>query len=280
MTLSQSEHALLEAETNRLKAEGSPFAMATVVRTVDATSAKPGGKALLDSEGKILAGWVGGGCARGAVGRAAREAIASGEPQFISLRPQELLDTEGLTPGETRDGVRFARNGCPSKGTMDIFVEPVLPLPELVICGAGLVARALAELAGQFDYKVILHASNATGLEQGVHEGFDFDTSDYVVVATQGQGDKQALSAAVSKPRAYISFVGSTRKFATLSKKLMLEDPTLGPALRNVKAPAGLDINAITPTEIAMSILAEITQIRRAGRLAQSEGSVPMALGL
>lgn len=280
MTLSQSEHALLEAETNRLKSEGSPFAMATVVRTVDATSAKPGGKALLDSDGKILAGWVGGGCARGAVGRAAREAIASGEPQFISLRPQELLDTEGLMPGETRDGVRFARNGCPSKGTMDIFVEPVLPLPELVICGTGLVARALEDLASRFDYKVMLHAANVTDLDAGATEGFDFQTHGYVVVATQGQGDKQALHAAVSKPRAYVSFVGSTRKFATLSEKLTLENPSLGPALRTVKAPAGLDINAITPTEIAMSILAEITQVRRAGRLAQPEDSPAMVLGL
>lgn len=74
-----------------LKAKGVPFAMATVVRTVNATSAKPGGKALLDLDGKILMGWVGGGCARGAVGKAAREAIKTGEPQFISLRPQELL---------------------------------------------------------------------------------------------------------------------------------------------------------------------------------------------
>lgn len=267
MTPSPSDHAKLEAEMSRLKNEGSAFAMATVVRTVNATSAKPGGKALLDREGKILMGWVGGGCARGAVGKAAREAISTGEPQFISLRPQELLETEGVTSGETRDGVRYARNGCPSKGTMDVFVEPVLPLPELVICGSGLVARALADLAARFDYKVSMHVQGRDESDVDITEGFDFDTNGFVVVATQGQGDLNALRAAVSDTRAYVSFVGSSRKFATLAGKLTDENELLAPALDTVKAPAGLDINAITPTEIAMSILAEITQVRRAGRL-------------
>ena len=266
MTPSPSDHAKLDAEMSRLKNEGSAFAMATVVRTVNATSAKPGGKALLDSQGKILIGWVGGGCARGAVGKAAREAIATGEPQFISLRPQELLETEGVTPGETRDGVHYARNGCPSQGTMDVFVEPVLPLPELVICGSGLVARALADLAARFDYKVSLHVDSAGEADIDTREGFDFDTKGFVVVATQGQGDLKALRAAVSQPRAFISFVGSRRKFATLADKLKEEDKEMASKLEAVKAPAGLDINAITPTEIAMSILAEITPVRRADR--------------
>ena len=131
MTLTLSEHTKLESEMNFLKSKGVPFAMATVVRTVDATSAKPGSKALLDLDGNILMGWVGGGCARGAVGKAARAAIKTGEPQFISLRPQELLESEGVVTGELRDGVRFTRNGCPSKGTMDVFVEPELYLEQI-----------------------------------------------------------------------------------------------------------------------------------------------------
>lgn len=263
MTLSQSDHARLEAEMQRLKAKGVPFAMATVVRTVEATSAKPGGKALLDLDGNILMGWVGGGCARGAIGKAARDSIKTGEPQFISLRPQELLETEGVAAGEVRDGVHYSRNGCPSKGTMDVFVEPVLPLPELVICGTGLVAMALADLADRFDFKVSVHA---VGADQGtnVTPGFDFDTSDFVVVATQSQGDKDALRAAVSSYHRYVSFVGSIRKFETIAVKLSAESPDLAPNLAKVKYPAGLDINAITPDEIAMSILAEITQLRRA----------------
>ncbi len=250
-----------------LKAKAVPFAMATVVRTVNATSAKPGGKALLDQGGNILLGWVGGGCARGAVGRAAREAITSGTPQFISLRPQELLKSDGLSPGELRDGVRFARNGCPSKGTMDIFVEPVLPLPQLAIFGTGLVALALAELAARFDFKVTLSTPEGAELVHGqgyeTRAGFDAVGGDFIVVATQGQGDLAALRAALLSQAGHISFVGSRRKFQTLADKLSAETPEHVERLQAIQAPAGLDINAITPDEIALSILAQIIRIRR-----------------
>ncbi len=235
MTLSRSDHARLEAEMQALKAKGVPFAMATVVRTVDATSAKPGGKALLDRDGKIVLGWIGGGCARGAVGKAAREAIATGAPQLISLHPQELLEAERLTAGDLREGVRFARNGCPSKGTMDVFVEPVLPLPEMVICGTGLVAMALASLAKRFGYAVSVHAND--GVEKGadVTPGFDISTRDFVVVATQGQGDREALRAAVTAGASYVCFVGSAKKFETLAARLIADDPALEPALKTVR---------------------------------------------
>lgn len=274
MTLSQTDHARLEAEMQALKAKGVPFAMATVVRTVDATSVKPGGKALLDLDGNILIGWVGGGCARGAVGKAAREAINTGQPQFISLRPQELLETEGLAAGDVRDGVHFSRNGCPSKGTMDMFVEPVLPLPEVVICGTSLVAMALADLAARFDFKVTVHADEGVDVELDVTPGFDFETKGFVVVATQGQGDKNALRAAVSGDCRYVSFVGSDRKFQSLAAKLVADSPELEAKLAQVKSPAGLDINAITPDEIALSILAEITQLRRANLTNMGEHDV------
>ncbi len=270
MTLSRSDHARLDDMMQDLKAKGVPFAMATVVRTVDATSAKPGGKALLDRDGKILLGWVGGGCARGAVGKAAREAIQSGDPQLISLRPQELLETVGVVVGEVRDGVRYARNGCPSKGTMDVFVEPVLPLPEMVICGTGLVAMALASLARRFDFKVRVHAAETVEADADVTRGFAFDTGGFVVVATQGQGDLDALRAAVGSAGSYISFVGSRKKFGTLVGRLTAENPDLAPTLSKVRAPAGLNINAITPDEIALSILAEVTQVRRAGMAAEA----------
>ncbi len=107
MTLTLSEHTKLESEMNFLKSKGVPFAMATVVRTVDATSAKPGSKALLDLDGTIPMGRVGGGCARGAVGKAARDAIKTGEPQRITLRPQELLESAAVFTVELGDGVRF-----------------------------------------------------------------------------------------------------------------------------------------------------------------------------
>jgi xanthine dehydrogenase accessory factor len=274
MNLSLSEHTQLEAEMQSLKLKGLPFAMATVVRTIDATSAKPGCKALLDPDGKILMGWVGGGCARGAVGKAAREAIKTGEPKFISLRPQELLDSEGVATGELRDGVHFAHNGCPSKGTMDVFVEPILPLPELVICGTGLVAMALSELATRFDFKVSAHAAPVADINTQSTHGFNFETGDFVVVATQGQGDIDALRAALSINFRYVCFVGSRRKFEAISTKLEMENPNFSTNLNKVKAPAGLSINSITPDEIALSILAEITQLRRAGSLNRDRADV------
>lgn len=254
----------------RLRARGEAFAIATVVRTIAATSAKPGGKALLAKDGTFLEGWIGGGCARGAVSKAAREAIASSRPQLISLRSEELLAAEGLAPGEERDGIRFARNGCPSKGSMDIFIEPVLPLPRLIVLGSSPVAAALAELAGRFDFHRSLCApgtdpASLPEVEQ-FQDSFALDTGGpaarFVVVATQGKGDEAALRAAVASGASYIAFVGSRRKFATLAAKLA-EGGVDAAVLKAVIAPAGLDIHAITAEEIALSILAQIVTRRR-----------------
>lgn len=266
MTLTSQQKARLEGHIARLSAEGRAFAVATVVRTVDATSAKPGGKALVLDDGTIVEGWIGGGCARGAVSRAAIAALAEGRPKFISLRPEELLAAEGLAPGDERDGVRFARNGCPSKGSMDIFVEPVLPQPRLTVLGAGPVALALADLAGRFDYHRTLAAPGLEGAPEveAVQDSYLLDAggSGFVVVATQGKGDEAALRAALGTGARYIAFVGSRRKFATLAARLAAD----GLDAARVKAPAGLDIHAITPEEIALSILAEMTALRRAGK--------------
>jgi xanthine dehydrogenase accessory factor len=265
-----------EATLSTLRAQGVPFAIATVVRTVDATSAKPGAKAIILPDGSIAEGWIGGGCARSAVGKAGAAAIAEGRPQFISLRPEELLAAEGVAPGEERHGVRFARNGCPSKGSMDVFVEPVLPQPRLVVFGAGPVAMALCDLAGRFDLHRTLAAPGLTeGAAEQVQDGFALEAGGagqrFVVVATQGKGDEAGLRAALASGAAYVAFVGSRRKFATLAARLA-EDGVRAEDLARVKAPAGLDIHAITPEEIALSILAEITALRRAGGREAADG--------
>ena len=274
MTLSATAHARLNHEMDRLRRAGQPFAIATIVRTVDATSAKPGAKALILADGTLTEGWVGGGCARAAVARAALDALREGTPQFVSLRPSDLLDAEGVSPGEHRDGIRFARNGCPSKGSMDIFVEPVLPLPQLVICGAGPVALALADLSARFDMHRTLCAPGALpaplpDVEDCV-DSFAFDTAPdrqrFVVIATQGKGDEAALRAALACGAEYVAFVGSKRKFATLSACLQSDHGICAQTLARVHAPAGLDLHAITPEEIALSILAQIVATRRAGR--------------
>ena len=145
----------------QMKAAEEAFVLATVVRTVSVTAAKAGAKAIIRPDGTIVAGWIGGGCAKGAVLKAAREALADGEPRMVSVQPENLLAELGVKPGETREGVRFASNMCPSKGTMDIFVEPVLPHPSLVILGASPVALSLATQARQLGYHVTVAAPAA-----------------------------------------------------------------------------------------------------------------------
>ncbi|CUH79456.1 xanthine dehydrogenase accessory factor [Tropicibacter naphthalenivorans] len=263
---------MLAQESTRRQARGEAFVMATVVRTMAATSAKPGAKALVDAEGTIVVGFLGGGCVRGAVGRAARDAIRQGQPQLLSIRPEELLQAEGVAAGDERDGVKFARNGCPSKGALDIFIEPVLPKDRLIICGAGPVAQALAALAERFDFERIVCVKDTPPeslpvvdhVEIGFDDGPHWQGAPFVVVATQGAGDALALARALDSGARHIAFVGSRRKFANLSEKLMAQG--IAPeALARVQAPAGVDIHAITPDEIALSILADLIRLRREG---------------
>lgn len=235
-----------------MRARQMPFAFATIVRTAGATAAKPGAKALLSADGTIVHGWLGGGCTRGAVKRAAIKALQSGAPQLISVAPEDLLAEKGIAPGDTVDGTHFARNGCPSRGTVDIFIEPCLPMPALVVMGTSPVAQALSALAPQFHWSV----SSAVAQDEDAAQKF-------VVIATQGQGDLDALKSALSADASYVAFVGSGRKFATLAEKL--HHAGIGPdKTQTVHAPAGLDLGAVTPEEIALSILAQLLQVRRA----------------
>src|SRR6195952_833591 len=254
----------------QMKAAEQAFVLATVVRTVSVTAAKAGAKAIIRPDGTIVAGWIGGGCARGAVVKAARGGLADGEPRMVSVQPDDMLAELGVKPGENREGVRFASNMCPSKGTMDIFVEPVLPHPSLVIFGASPVAMSLAAQARELGYHVTLAAPagdlsvvpDADTLIDGFTLGELNLAKRFVVVSTQGKGDEAALRAAVATEAAYHAFVGSRRKMTALREKLVAAGVSPD-ALDRVKAPAGLDLGAITPEEIAMSILAEITVERR-----------------
>jgi len=270
-----TRHAEVMDLVAELKAAEESFVLATVVRTVSVTAAKAGAKAIIRPDGTIVAGWIGGGCARGAVLKAARDALADGEPRMVSVQPENLLAELGVKPGENRDGVRFASNMCPSKGTMDVFVEPVLPHPSLVILGGSPVALSLATQARGLGYHVTVAApaadlpevADADARIDGFALGKLNEARRFVVVSTQGKGDEAALRSAVTTPAAYHAFVGSRRKMAALREKLIGEGIEAA-ALDRVKAPAGLDLGAITPEEIAMSILAEITVERRRGQRA------------
>ncbi|MBO6758638.1 MAG: XdhC family protein [Roseibium sp.] len=262
----QDLHSLM----NRLRAEGRPYVLATVVRTISVTAAKAGAKAVIGPDGDIAGGWIGGGCARGAVLKAAREALHDGETRLVSIQPEDLLADLGVNAGEERQGVRFAKNMCPSQGTMDVFVEPVLPRPELVVFGASPVAVALADLGPKIGFDITVCAASGdqplfTGVQNRV-EGFALNAASnaerYLVVATQGAGDAAALKAATAADSVYLAFVGSRKKAAALTEKLAA-DGVPAEKLAEIKAPAGLDLGAITPEEIAFSILAEMLQARR-----------------
>ncbi|MGB7241011.1 MAG: XdhC family protein [Sulfitobacter sp.] len=262
MTPAEFQSSDLADAAEKLRANDEPFAFATIVRTAGSTAAKPGAKALLSADGTIIHGWLGGGCTRGAVKRAALEALQSGVPQLVSVAPEELLAQKGVAAGDEVEGTYFARNGCPSRGTVDIFIEPCMPAPQLVVLGTSPVAEALSRLAPQFHWSagsvLSADATAATTRPQ------------VIVIATQGQGDLEALGQAVSSKAIHIAFVGSTRKFATLAEKLELSGLQRS-AIDAVKAPAGLDIGAVTPEEIALSILAELVLVRRS-RVKQHDG--------
>jgi xanthine dehydrogenase accessory factor len=272
---------ILEIISTR-KAAGEPFALATVVRTVAATAAKAGAKAVILPDGTISEGWIGGGCARAAVLKAARDALADGRSRLVSVAPADLLADRGVKAGDEKEGVRFAPNMCPSQGTMDIFVEPVLPRPQVVVCGSSPVAVAVADLARRTGFAVTVCAPAA---EQPAFaeadrriEGYALPVEEgtrYVVVSTQGRGDEAALLAALAVDVDYVAFVGSRKKAEALKATLAERGVSAG-RLAKLKAPAGLDLGAITPDEIAVSILAEIIAVKRSkGSRGAAQSSSP-----
>jgi xanthine dehydrogenase accessory factor len=252
------------------KSAGEPFALATVVRTVAATAAKAGAKAVILPDGTISEGWIGGGCARAAVLKAAKDALGDGRSRLVSVQPPDLLADHGVEPGEEHEGVRFAKNMCPSQGTMDIFIEPVLPRPQVIVCGSSPVAIAVADLARRTGFAMTVCAPAA---EQAAFaeadrriEGYALPVAEpgarFVVVSTQGRGDEAALAAALAVDVDYVAFVGSRKKAQAL-KATLADKGVAAERLAKLKAPAGIDLGAITPDEIAISILAEIVAVRR-----------------
>src|SRR6202795_1443484 len=236
------------------KSAGVPFALATVVRAVAATAAKAGAKAVILPDGTISEGWIGCGCAPAAVLKAARDALADGKSRLVAVHPPDALDGAGIKAGDENGGVRFAKNMCPSQGTMDIFVEPVLPRAQVVICGSSPVAVAIADLARRSGFAVTVCAPAA---EQAAFadadrriEGFALPVDDaaarYVVVSTQARGDEAALLAALAVDVDYVAFVGSRKKAEALKAEFTKRGVT-AERLAKLKAPAGLELCAITP---------------------------------
>ncbi len=247
-----------------MRTAGKPYVIATVVRTVPPTSAKAGDRALLDADG-MIAGWVGGGCALPAVRKNAKAALADGETRLVRIsRDLDTLET----------GIIGYPMTCQSGGTIDIFIEPVMPKPQLVIVGKTAIAQALCSLAPQIGFDVTLAAPDANREDFGAARDYldDIDAvaalrphPAAVVVATQGSGDARGLGAALASGAAYVGFIASPKKGARLKESL--KNRGLDPqAVDSIDAPAGLDIGARTPEQIAISVLAEIIQRQHESR--------------
>lgn len=258
-----SSDAVLERAAE-LKASGVPFVLATVVRCDSPTSAKPGAKGLVDADGQI-SGWIGGGCAQPAVVSAAMKALADGQARLIRVGPAKA--------GSVEDGILDFRMSCHSGGTLDIFLEPFAMRPSLLIVGTSPVAQVLGVLAEQTGFDVFAASPGADAAmfprARQVLDGMDLagltcGTPDFVVVATQGVRDEPGLRAALGSGARYIAFIASERKATSLRDYLKERghDPRQVDA---IVSPAGVQIGAVTPEEIALSVLADVVRARRRG---------------
>jgi len=256
-----------------LASRGEVFALATVVRCQPPSSGKPGDKAIIYADGK-LEGWIGGGCAQPVVIREALKALADGKPRLVRISPEAEGGEEGI--------VDYTMT-CHSGGALDIYIEPILPGPHIVILGRSPVAQTLARLGRTAGYMV-----SVVGPELGEEDYADaalikekdFSLSQiritpqtFLVVSTQGENDEAALEQATGSGAGYIAFVASKTKAAKIFDYLRnrgVAEEKVG----KVRAPAGLDLGARTPKEIAVSILAEIVETRQA---LNSSGEKPFA---
>lgn len=232
---------------NDLRGAGSPFCVATVVRTADLTSAKAGAKAVVKADGEII-GHLGGNCVRGAVKRAAEETLATGAARMISVRPKDAVAPDA-------DDVEVHTSGCPSGGTVDVFIEPYLQPLRVSVIGAGPIATALRAHGRLMGF---------AGLDG---DGLDTDA---VIIASQGAGDLTALRNALQGPASFVAMVASHRKAEHLKTRLR-EEGLESARLDELISPAGLDVGAIDPHEIAISILAQLVARRRQKASAETQ---------
>lgn len=245
---------------------GEPFVLATVVWRRGPSSGKQGSKALISADGTVT-GWLGGACAEPAVAREAVRALGDGAPRLMFLGPADELE------GARREGVVTVPIACQSEGALEVYLEPVLPRPQLVAIGRSPAAGALAEMAGALGWRTIVVDDGGepadrpnvdlvvTSLEAAAAE---IGPRSYVVVATQGHYDETALELALAGAPAYLGLVASRKRAASVLDYLRSKGAS-DEALARIRAPAGLDLGATEPAEIAVAILAEIVQLRAAG---------------
>ncbi len=246
--------AVLE-EAAELTRTGQPFALATVVWRQGPSSSQQGSHAIITADGQVH-GWIGGACAEPAVLREATQAIADGTARLLLLGSPEQF-------GTVPDGMVIVPISCQSEGAVEVFIEPVLPAPHLVIVGDSPMAHTLAGLARVLGWR----AEVVTAEDFAPGERF------MVVVATQGHDDEGVLERAVAARPAYIGLVGS-RKRGTSVLGYLADRGVPAEQLDRVRVPAGLDLGRTSHAEIAVAILAELVQLRASGAIAAPTAAI------
>ena len=254
------------ARAAELEAAGRPFVVATVVAVRRPTSARPGASGIVHPDGTIE-GWVGGSCAQPVVVREALRALVDGQPRLLRLSKDVPAE------GRRGDGIVELVMTCHSGGTLEIYVEPHLPAPVLWVAGTTPIAGALVALGSAAGWRVsvfdpVADPAAFPGAEQrdrrhGAPRHRIRRRRPAVVVATQGVWDEEALAAALSRNAAYVGLVASPTRAGVVRAWLRDEARIPDERLAALRAPAGLDLGAETAEEVALSILAELVQVRR-----------------
>ncbi len=248
-------------KTQELSKKNEPFALAVVVRREEPSSGKVGDKAVINKFGEII-GWVGGGCVRAIIIKEAEDAMRSGQARLVRIgKHAGAVNAKGL--------IEYKMT-CQSEGTVEVFIEPVLPAPQLVVVGKSAIARALVKLAKTAGYRVTAMANDARIdtfekpdqlITQLSWQQVNTDPSTSIVVATQGEQDEKALELALQQKYAYLGFVASHKKRDAVLE--YLRDAGVDPdRISAIEAPAGIDIKAKRPEEVAISILAAMIMRR------------------
>lgn len=265
-------HNTFLAKAQEYREKNRPYAAAYIVRRKIPSSGKPGDKAIISENGEIY-GWIGGGCTRGIVLKEALAAIQDNKPRFVSISPDQQEGAFGNT--------KIYKMTCQSGGEVEVYIEPVLPKPKIMIFGASHIAMALSQITKAMDYQldVVMTQPDASlfpGADQ-IRQLNEIDPNEisattYVVVCTQGEQDLEALHKALQAKPPYLAFVSSRKKANSIYTDLR----GLGVSfeqLSSIKTPAGLDIGAKTPEEVAISILAEIIKDYRSEKASSDEAA-------
>jgi xanthine dehydrogenase accessory factor len=252
------------AQAGELSKRGEAFALATVVWRQGPSSGQQGSRAIITETGE-LRGWIGGACAEPVVIREAQRVITEGEARLL------LLGTPEQFGEAVPEGMTVVPIACQSEGALEVYIEPVLPAPHLVVVGRSPMAHTLTDLG------------RALGWRADLIDGPDFTASDagersMVVVATQGHYDEEAVEQAVAARPAYLGLVGSQRRGAALLGYLA-ERGVPKDRLDQVRVPAGLDLGRTAHEEIAVAILAELVQLRASGALPRQAAGAGRAGG-